>query len=258
MEAATKSTLPDLGLQLVAARDGRSAAERAAQAQRNRVDSLAYQAAATRKDIAATLAKAARIRELKERDAKLAAASHTVKALLAEDTARRRANLSEQSTTRRTARDESRDAVRQANLASYKTVKAAAAHGRSCVKEASAITTQQARRRVETAAAEKAALAAAAARRAARSEDAIGAERVRRTEEALAAARLNGRALEKMAAEEARLRASIEKATAAQKTAAAVLLKPKEAELVRRVTEGHVLEPEELALLRRSSVSEED
>ena len=40
---ATKSTLlqPDLGLQLVAARDGRSAAERAAQAQRNRVDSLA-------------------------------------------------------------------------------------------------------------------------------------------------------------------------------------------------------------------------
>ena len=57
---ATKSTLlqPDLGLQLVAARDGRSAAERAAQAQRNRVDGLAYQAAATRKDIAATLAKA--------------------------------------------------------------------------------------------------------------------------------------------------------------------------------------------------------
>ena len=67
---ATKSTLqPDLGLQLVAARDGRSAAERAAQAQRNRVDSLAYQAAAARKDIAATLAKAARIRELKERTA---------------------------------------------------------------------------------------------------------------------------------------------------------------------------------------------
>ena len=135
---ATKSTLlqPDLGLQLVAARDGRSAAERAAQAQRNRVDSLAYQAATTRKDIAATLAKAARIRELKERDAKLAAASHAAKALLAEDTARRRANLSEQSSTRRTARDESRDAVRQANLASYKTVKAAAAHGRSCVNRA--------------------------------------------------------------------------------------------------------------------------
>ena len=74
---ATKSTLlqPDLGLALVAARDGRSAAERAAQAQRNRVDSLAYQAAAARKDIAATLAKAARVRELKDRDAKLAAAA---------------------------------------------------------------------------------------------------------------------------------------------------------------------------------------
>ena len=79
--ATTNGTLqPDLGLQLVAARDGRSAAERAAQAQRNRVDSLAYQAAATRKDIAATLAKAARVRELKERDAKLAAASHAAKA----------------------------------------------------------------------------------------------------------------------------------------------------------------------------------
>ena len=67
---ATKSTLlqPDLGMALVAARDGRSAAERAAQAQRNRVDGLAYQAAAARKDIAATLAKAARIRELKDRD----------------------------------------------------------------------------------------------------------------------------------------------------------------------------------------------
>ena len=62
MDATTKSTLlqPDLGMALVAARDGRSAAERAAQAQRNRVDSLAYQAATTRKDIAATLAKAAR------------------------------------------------------------------------------------------------------------------------------------------------------------------------------------------------------
>ena len=59
MEATKRKLLqPDLGLQLVAARDGRSAAERAAQAQRNRVDSLVYQAAATRKDIAATLAKA--------------------------------------------------------------------------------------------------------------------------------------------------------------------------------------------------------
>ena len=96
---ATKSPLlqPDLGMALVAARDGRSAAERAAQAQRNRVDGLAYQAAAARKDIAATLAKAARIRELKDRDAKLARHERQVDrigdARLGEDGARRVGHL---------------------------------------------------------------------------------------------------------------------------------------------------------------------